>query len=421
MILHRCFPWDERADAAAPGGALWFPRVLQGEGRHDAPGYSCLYVSEEPVAAVVEQLAPLTGTELGAADLLRAGRPLSLATLALADAARLVDLDEPLVLAAEGLRPSLVATEERPRTQASASALYERHANVVGLRWWSRFESQWANVTLFDRALEALAVEEDPAARAGGRGRGGGRSLSRPQDGRVTVEELLARRFPSRVADAVMLMEALERALPPGDGVAWFLRLYRPVTEGVEARAIAGGAFGDPRCLRWLDVVFANLFFRALRDWSQAPTVVPKAWAPLFEARDRPEIAPIQFALAGMNAHINRDLPFALVETWAALGLEPDRGAVQYRDFTLVNELLEEVEARVKAEFATGALGHVERSLGEVDDAVAIWKVSRAREAAWANAETLWALRAAPAVRSEFAAALDRLVGFAGRGLLRPL
>lgn len=161
MILYRCFPWNGRPDASAAGGALWFPRVLQGDGRHDAPGrYGCLYVSEEPVAAVVEQLAPLTGTELGAADLLRAGLPLSLATLALADAARLVDLDEPLVLAAEGLRPSLVATEERPRTQAAASALYERHANVVGLRWWSRFESQWANVTLFDRALEALAVEE---------------------------------------------------------------------------------------------------------------------------------------------------------------------------------------------------------------------------------------------------------------------
>ena len=30
--------------------------------------------------------------------------------------------------------------------------------------------------------------------------------------------------------------------------------------------------------------------------------------------------APIQFALAGMNAHINRDLPLALVETCDELG-----------------------------------------------------------------------------------------------------
>jgi len=71
-----------------------------------------------------------------------------------------VDLDEPLVLAAEELRPSLVATHERPRTQADATALYQRHEAVAGLRWWSTFESQWANVTLFDRALGALEVED---------------------------------------------------------------------------------------------------------------------------------------------------------------------------------------------------------------------------------------------------------------------
>jgi len=237
----------------------------------------------------------------------------------------------------------------------------------------------------------------------------------------VTAEALLAGRFPRRVDDVVSLMRALEDALPPDDGVAWFLRLYRPVTEDLERAARAGGAYGDRRCVRWLDVVFANLFFRALRDWASAPAAVPRAWVPLFEARARARIAPIQFALGGMNAHINRDLPFALVETWAALDVEPDRAGVHYRDFTLVNDLLEQTEERVKAEFAQGVLGHVDRSLGDVDDAVAMWKVSLARDSAWANAEALWALRGAPVVSAQYAAALDRLVGFAGRGLLKPL
>jgi Family of unknown function (DUF5995) len=97
-----------------------------------------------------------------------------------------------------------------------------------------------------------------------------------------------------------------------------------------------------------------------------------------------------------MNAHINGDLPFALLETWTALGLEPDRESIQYRDFAQVNELLETIEARVKADFATGVLGTVEQALGDTDDAVAMWKVSRARETAWANAEALWALRTYP-------------------------
>ncbi len=49
-----------------------------------------------------------------------------------------------------------------------------------------------------------------------------------------------------------------------------------------------------------------------------------------------------------------------------------------------------------------------------------MWDVQRAREAAWANAEALWTLRADEGLRSEFVRALDRMVGFAGRGLLVP-
>lgn len=161
MTLYRCFPWDGAVEPSARGGALWFPRMLQGEGRHDAPEwYGCLYVSEEPVSTVVEQLARFVGTELAAPDLRRGRLPLALAILELPDTASLVDLDEPLVLAAEELRPSLVATHERPRTQGDATALYQRHEAIAGLRWWSTFESQWANVTLFDRALDALEVED---------------------------------------------------------------------------------------------------------------------------------------------------------------------------------------------------------------------------------------------------------------------
>jgi hypothetical protein len=237
----------------------------------------------------------------------------------------------------------------------------------------------------------------------------------------VTVAKLLSARFPASVDDVIGLMGALEGALPRDDGVVHFLRLYRAVTEAVEAAVRPGGDYADTRFVRWLDVVFANLFFRALRDATDRRPGVPKAWVPLLEARSRPGVLPIQFALAGMNAHINRDLPFALVETWAALDLEPRRGSDQYDDFTRLNGLLELTEARVKAELVSGSLGHVERSLGRADDVVAMWKVGRARDAAWVNGETLWALRGLPKLRAEYALTLDRLVGFAGRGLLRPL
>jgi hypothetical protein len=161
MILYRCFPWNRAAAPEERGGPLWFPRRLQGDGRHDAPGrYGCLYASEAAVSAVVEELARFVGTGLAAPDLLRGRLPLALAALELAEEARLVDLDEPLVLAAEGLRPSHVATRERERSQAVAAALHELHGYAAGLRWWSTFDPGWANVTLFDRASEQLDVVE---------------------------------------------------------------------------------------------------------------------------------------------------------------------------------------------------------------------------------------------------------------------
>jgi hypothetical protein len=84
--------------------------------------------------------------------------PLALADLELEDGAALIDLDDPAVLRRERLRPSLVATRRRTVTQPQARRLFERHADAAGLRWWSTYESSWANVTLFDRAAARLRV-----------------------------------------------------------------------------------------------------------------------------------------------------------------------------------------------------------------------------------------------------------------------
>jgi hypothetical protein len=175
VILNRCLAWNERAAPDAPDGALWFPRPYQGEGRHDNPAaYGCLYLSDQPLSCVVEQLARFRGQRLTAALLRRRGLPLALAELELPDDAQLVDLDEPAVLRRERLRPSRVATRERGITQPQALALHEKHGEAAGLRWWSTFEAQWLNVTLFDRAapslrlvsVRALGVADDEIAAA---------------------------------------------------------------------------------------------------------------------------------------------------------------------------------------------------------------------------------------------------------------
>lgn len=161
MILFRCLAWDKAASPAARGGPLWFPRMLQGNGRHDNPDlYGCLYVSVEPVSAVAEQIQRLAGTSLEAPDLLRRGLPLALAAIDFDESGDLLDLDDPTVLVGEGMRPSQIATNDRAVTQAGAVEIFTRHAEAAGIRWWSTIEALWPNVTLFDRAGELLAVED---------------------------------------------------------------------------------------------------------------------------------------------------------------------------------------------------------------------------------------------------------------------
>ena len=236
----------------------------------------------------------------------------------------------------------------------------------------------------------------------------------------MSLEDVLRAPLPDRVDEVAERMRSIENALPRRDGVRAFTSLYRAVTEDVDA-LVQPGTFADARFVRWLDVVFANLYFRALRAHVLGPKRPPRAWAPLFEARARRGVAPIQFALAGMNAHINRDLPLALVATCRARNVTPLRGGPQHADFRRIDPLLAGTEARVRAEFATGLLGWADEALGELDSVVAMWNVRKARAAAWTNAETLWALRDLPLTAGRFALTLDRTVGFAGRGLLRPL
>ncbi len=165
MILWRVLPWQPRARPEEPGGALWFPRELQGAGRHDNPDlYGCMYVGESALSPVAEALAPFRSTgSLTDGMLARGGVPLGLATLSLRDGQQILDLDDPRVLLDVDLRPSLVATSARAETQAYAARLYSRRSAPGALRWWSTIEASLFNLTLFDRARPALeAIEVEP-------------------------------------------------------------------------------------------------------------------------------------------------------------------------------------------------------------------------------------------------------------------
>jgi len=223
----------------------------------------------------------------------------------------------------------------------------------------------------------------------------------------------------SSIDDVLSIMTAIDSRLPDSDGVKWFNRLYLQVTRSVK-QAVDPPAFRDARFMSELDVVFANLYFAAIAAGDADPSRAPSAWRPLLCARRNCGIARLQFALAGMNAHINRDLPQGIVQVFEDLGGDPMSNDARRQDFDSVNELLERVEGEVKADFTVGVIGVVDVAAGRVDDIAAMWKVRVARKAAWTNAEVLWTLRGAPHIRSAFFDTLDRSTGLAGRGLLTP-
>ncbi len=231
----------------------------------------------------------------------------------------------------------------------------------------------------------------------------------------------------STVAGVIARMEAIAAALPAADGLACFNRMYLEVTRLVNSR-LHDGFYADPGFMTHLDVTFADLYFSAVDAvlaWgddppeppASNPQAVPLAWRPLVEQRANRGIEPIQFALAGMNAHINHDLPLAVVATCAALATEPEAGS-HFADYQKVDQLLDAAEQSVRQSFETAPELAVDRHFAAVNSLIANWTINSARDLAWNNSLLLWAVRDDPIARGLLADSLAASAALSSRLLL---
>jgi uncharacterized protein DUF5995 len=218
------------------------------------------------------------------------------------------------------------------------------------------------------------------------------------------------------IGDVLRTLRAIDAICTDADGLKWFNWLYLRVTEAVEARVSADG-FSSVSWLEDLDVRFAQLYFDALQS-TLSGGHCPGCWNAMFAARGNTRLARLQFALAGMNAHINRDLPEAIVATCQATHTVPAHGTAQYVDYTSVNATLEALTETARTTLHVRLLGDQLPTVSQVEDVVAAWKVSAAREAAWNNAEALWNLP--PLVTGNLKQSLDGLTTVVGKALLVP-
>lgn len=224
----------------------------------------------------------------------------------------------------------------------------------------------------------------------------------------------------SNIEDVVLVMRRIDELLPNDDGLKWFNLLYLKVTEEVLAET-AGHAWADPEWLTRLDIVFAGLYFEAIRNWLDAPDSAPRSWRVLFDSRNKQQVQRVQFAICGMNAHINHDLQFAIAQTCAELGISPRSGSPQHQDYEFVNTILEAVEPRVKEFLATGIIGEVDQRLGDVDDVLAMWGVRKARDTAWGYGQVFWHIRDNGFLKNIQLRSVDNITSAFGRGLIIPV
>ncbi|WP_330456667.1 DUF5995 family protein [Streptomyces sp. NBC_00820] len=220
--------------------------------------------------------------------------------------------------------------------------------------------------------------------------------------------------FTTPVDAVLSRMRALDAELPERDGVAVFNRVYLTVTGEVDRR-LDSGEFPDPRAAATLDVRFAERYLAAV-DTAARDRRPPACWRPLFQLRRHPGVRPLQFALAGINAHVGHDLALAVVDACRSLGCEP---ADLEDEFDRVGDLLVALEEQVREDLMPGP--DLLQLADPLTHLLGSWSLERARDATWATARALWALRHCEDVAEEFTERLDAAVGFAGRMLLTPL
>jgi hypothetical protein len=226
---------------------------------------------------------------------------------------------------------------------------------------------------------------------------------------------------PGVVARLTELQILLE-AMPPLFGsnpVADFNRLYRTITANILDRLNAG-LFADPVFLSLLDVQFAKRYFEALRLWGAGSPHTPEVWRVLFERMDGPDARPLPSAVAGVNAHINYDLAFAVVSTFDQLGSEPVDGQPQHADYLQVNDVFAEAIPGLRRGYLEDWQLCLDKINGRLDDWYQEQLVEITRDLAWRAAQRIWPRRDNAAEVARHRAELDRNATLLGKALLSP-
>jgi hypothetical protein len=177
------------------------------------------------------------------------------------------------------------------------------------------------------------------------------------------------------------------------DQRAIFLRCYWMMTLNMRL-AIQQGEFRDPDWVARLLENFAGYYFDALQAYDQDPAAAPAVWRQAHQAAADERVLALQKLLLGVNAHINYDLVFSLVDMlraeWA--GFSPAQRGSRYTDYCHVNEVIGHTIDAVQDQVLEPAMPVADlfdRLLGPLDERLISALLTRWRENVWQYAVRL--------------------------------
>lgn len=170
---------------------------------------------------------------------------------------------------------------------------------------------------------------------------------------------------------------------------AIFSLLYLRTTEEYRRAVDDPHFFEDNAFVNHEDAVFAKYYFNAYDAYKNGDAAhVPGAWKIAFDAAKNHQVTAAGNMLLGVNAHVNRDLPYVL----AAIGLVKPDGSSRKPDHDKVNQILNRVYDDAIAELAQRFDPTVDDSnipVTTLDDMLLFQAIPAWRESAWRYAERL--------------------------------
>ena len=213
----------------------------------------------------------------------------------------------------------------------------------------------------------------------------------------------------------VKLKGVIDNHRDRGSPLVFFPAVYRATTARVRA-GIQNGSFVDGARMERLATTFANRYLAALDAAAAAGGVGPaRAWQVTFAAATRQHTMILQHVLLGMNAHINFDLPLAVIA--AANGGEI---ADLEQDFQAINSILASLLEPVQAviDRFSPLLNILDRVGGRTDEQLVTFSINTARDESWHEATRLADESAEQRERSILS--LDRRVALLAERIIVP-